>query len=113
MNTIGLNPVAFRLEAWKITYPKDNRGGRKVFKMEPMRFVPHPGIARGGSMNREHNAQSEFNDRRNESTLGSETFLAALHNLIEREAMRAGVNPWFAQVCLVNGVDPLVQKRAL
>lgn len=39
-----LNPDASRMEAWKITYPK-NRAPRKVFKLEPMRFVPHTGMA--------------------------------------------------------------------
>lgn len=42
---------------------------------------------------------------------GSDVLLTKLRDLIEREAKRAGVNPWFAQVCLVNGVDPLVHKR--
>ncbi len=65
----------------------------------------------GGEGEDEHTGVTEFNARRETSTLGCEAYLTALLDLIDREARRAKVEPWFAQACLVNGEDPLKIKQ--
>ena len=50
--------------------------------------------------------------RRHESTAGSEKLLRKMQELIWREAKRSNVETWWAQACLINGVDPATRKAA-
>lgn len=43
---ISLNPEPDRLEVVKVTYPPAN-SRRRDWHIEPMRFIPHDGRARG------------------------------------------------------------------
>lgn len=45
---INMNPEPDRLEAWRITYPSgDKSAPRRRWLIEPMRFIPHDGRAKG------------------------------------------------------------------